>query len=296
MSEPKLVVLGPKGTNGHEGGKKLQNQGWFPNWESPEIKFVSTNVDILTKIANNRSGSYGLVPIENGSGGWVPEVVHCWISMEKEINGRKNPLAPRLRVIGEMSIPVEHYLLVHPSVKNIREISEVRSHPQAIIQSRKNLLKKDLLGKTVACNSTAAAAFMASRDRTIAALASSFAEDLYELKRICRMHDFSGNATRFHIVAKTEKAQYAHLSEKGRTAVIFWLKNRFGALNRVTELFAKSKINMSVIHSIPLGRLNSYAFYCEFDEYTEPGCDLTIELQACCKKLLVLGSYSQEVK
>jgi len=296
MKENDLIVLGREGSNGNFAAQRLLDRGWFPNWETPQIKFVPSNGAILHSVNAGRSNAYGLVPIENGSGGLVSEVIQYWMNMERKINVDKRGVSPRLRVIGEITIPVEHFLLVHPTVKRISQLEVICSHPQAIVQCSNNIARIKFTDKTRATLSTAEAAFKASCSPSVGALASAFAGRLNGLTNLRRMHDFSGNATRFHIVAKSES--HKAFIPNGRTAVILWLRDKPGAFASVADLFREHDINMSSLHAIPLGRLNSYSFYLEFDEFIglDEGSPLFEELSKRCRKLLILGSYQKELK
>ena len=303
MSTPKFYVLGPAGTNGQECLNHWMRHTPFPKGGAPEIELVKgTNTDVIAKVNDGEVGSYGIVPVENGSEGFVLPVLRYWLEHEKELNDQRGQ--PRLRVIAEQTIPVAHHLIVHVSKESIKEIDFILSHPQALGQCDKGISKFKLPDGTSRfpqekrrpTNSTADAVRQVSANPHCAALASEFAQKQYQSTKIIKwnLQDSPYNATRFHVIQKV--AQNPKPAENNRTAILFTLKNVPGALNRVTWILKSS--NMSAITSIHLGKLSQYAFYVEFDTHAhvERGASMLYDLRRrACSKLLVLGSYPQEV-
>lgn len=286
----KIFALGPSGTYGHEAAviaSKLLASQFGVDFE---IVFCSRNVEIFSRVEES-DFACGVVPVENATAGLVNEVIKdYWL---------KRGTTAKTRVIGEIEIPVNHCLLVHKDIGNINEIKAVMSHPQALAQCAVSLDREKIFER-IPTASTAGAAEKISIDlalKNTAAIASYFAGELYKLK-VLRTHfgDSLGNATRFHVVCKTTE-DFSIPTGKDRTAIIFQLPNKPGALISAISCIGNSDVNMSSIHSIPLGISGTYAFYIEFDIHvrTRIGKLVMRGLQLRTKDLLVLGSYPQQV-
>lgn len=208
----------------------------------------------------------------------------------------------KVHVVGEIEIPVNHCLLTRHDTNDIKEVRAVMSHSQALAQCAGNLDKEEIYQR-IPIASTAGAAEKISVDPTIkntAAIASSFAGQLYKLNVLHdHFEDSPGNATRFHIVYKAIYGGPESIcvpTDKDRTAIVFRLPNKPGALVNVISCIADEGVNMSSIHSIPLGVSGTYAFYCEFDVHasTNAGVHIIIKLRLKTEELLVLGSYPRQ--
>lgn len=277
-----ILALGPAGTNAHEAAKRIS-----PLFPGHPVEFCGTNREVLERVCAGES--LGVVPVENGSVGYVGEVIKFWLS-------QKSPA--KLKVIGELTLPIEHHLLVHSSVESIRKIKEVVSHPQALEQCMTHIRKLGV--KTIPVASTAEAARYVARSRvkTRAAIGSAFAAQIYRLKMLHQnIEDSESNATCFHIVGYC----FSHPTGNDKTAVLFRLpgkEKKHGAIVDALLVLKEERVNMSMIHSIPLGTIGKYAFYCEFDCHAqdEKGKKILRHLKKESRgQLLVLGSFSKEL-
>lgn len=277
----KLFVLGPKGTHSHWAAVEfLSNlvQTYLPERKTV---FCSGNAEALHQ-AKNEEG-FCVVPIENSLGGLVDESVRFWLKQSADCP---------IQVIGEVCLPIRHHLMTRRG-GCVEDITEVSSHPQAISQcfeTVKQLCPDAVISKVT---STAAAARDISEGVSItaAAIASEFASVIYGLEIVHRdVHDFPQNTTRFHVVGP---CLYTEVSEFGKTAVIFRVPNTPGSLLKILSAVDKRRVNMSSIHSIPLGVMGEYAFYCEFNchRMTSLGKDLLEDMERIDENLLVLGSF-----
>lgn len=280
----RIFVLGPEGTNSHEAAKKFSQSLPSPSM----FEFCETNREVL-EYALRDASSFAVVPVENGSAGYVGDVLRGFWFAELA----KDKPCP-LKVEAELELPISHQLLVHHSVSSIEGVEEVISHPQALEQCSKHL--KELRIKSRADTSTAAAAkyIALGEHRKKAAIATAFAAYIYGLRILhTNIEDFSSNATRFHLVGR----KYIRSTGSDKTAVMFRLprrENKAGSLISALEITRKEQINMTQFHSIPAGKLGHYAFYCEFECHTEDqkGLALISHLERQSEgQLLVLGSF-----
>ena len=279
----KLFVLGPKGTHSHWAAVDfLSGYTWSP-LPFKEPTFCSSNAEALHK-ARQEEG-FCIVAIENSLGGLVDESIRFWLKQSADCP---------IQVIGELHLPIRHHLMMCRG-GSCDYITEISSHSQAISQcfeTIQQICPDALISKTA---STAASAkdVSESGSMTVAAVASEFASVHYNLDIVYRdVHDFSENMTRFHVVGPRSYAD--DVSVVGKTAVIFRVPNSPGSLLNILSVIERRNINMSSIHSIPLGVMGEYAFYCEFDSHclTSLGKEILGEMSLIDEDLLVLGSFS----
>lgn len=284
----KICALGPAGTNGHEAAKmasEMLKLGQDGADQVTEISFCSRNDEILERVGRDKC--FGVVPIENSSAGLVSEVVRFWLKWAE--------VWLDLNVIGEILLPIEHHLLVHPSIQQVEELSGVMSHPQALAQCAKSLDRLGLKTRIPSASTAGAAAEVAtnSASRSVGAIASRLAGELNGLRVISQhIEDCSGNATRFHLVARRTLPSP---TGNDRTAIIFCVPNRPRALLNPLWCIGTEEVNMSSIHSIPLGTPSEYAFYCELDCHSgdRKGVMILERMRTFTNKIIVLGSYPQ---
>lgn len=287
MSVNKVLVLGPAGTYGHEA------VSLFPRLNDAGIIFCASNSLILEGVLNG-AAEFGVAPIENSTTGFIRETVRFWLRQDGGFSNRG------LYAIGEKNLAIKHCLMAHDN----KTINIVESHPEALEQCRGSLrvlLPKAILRPTISTAAAAESLFLAQKIAAenplllyrpyndTAAIASKFAAEMYELKILKEnIQDNNSNTTRFHLLAKKPSGA----TGDDKTAVIFWLENRFGSLFEAIEIFKATETNMTSIHSIPLGP-GEFAFYVEFDGHreSEPGRTILNILGRRVLKMVVLGSF-----
>lgn len=274
-----IIALGPKGTNGHFVAHKVRSGSRL------RITYAHTNEGVLNGVVRGPA-VMGVVPVENGYEGWVREVIRFWL------NARRRPV-----VIGEVHVPIVHQLLVHPDVEDIRQVTAVVSHPQAIGQCVASL-RKLRIKETITDKSTALAARKVSKKELplhVAALAAPMAAEVYGLRVLKEhMEDDRGNMTRFHIISRQAVPVD---TGNDKTAMIFFTENKPRRLFNALSCICMGEANMSTIHSIPLGEIGKFAFYVEFDGHAKYGEGRRIvrRLETVTEKMILLGSFPKEV-
>jgi chorismate mutase/prephenate dehydratase len=236
---------------------------------------VRTIAEVFTEVEKGNV-AYGVVPIENSSEGVVSHTLDMFVDSE-------------LKICGEILLEVSHNLLSKSGDPG--RVKKIYSHPHAFAQSRK-WLEANLPGVPLfEAASTAAAAELAAKDSTAAAIASELAASLYSLKVISRrIEDITRNFTRFLVVGQKPAAPTRH----DKTSLMFSIKDRVGALYRILEPFAKHDINLTKIESRPSkAKAWEYIFYVDIEGNVadEPVKAALSVLQDECIFLKVLGSY-----
>jgi len=141
--------------------------------------------------------------------------------------------------------------------------------------------------KLINVESTSLGAKLAA-ERNEATIATEVASKLYKIEVLKKgIENNSKNYTRFIVISKQK-------SDGNKTSIIFTLKHLPGALYSILEPFAKRKINLTKIESIPLkDKAWEYVFFVDFGgSINEKKVKKTLdEVEEKTLTLKSLGSY-----
>lgn len=254
----KVALLGPEGTYTHQAAEQ-----YFDNLEPV---FCSTLGEVF------ESDAVKFVPFENSLGGGVSESADLL---------RKNDV----EVTGEQRLEINHALV--SSEENIEDVEKVRSHPQALEQSRSLIEEHGL--EEVEASSTAKAAEEAKGQDGEAALASELAAELNDMNVLgTSVQDTENNVTRFLVVDGENGGGDRSLLilEPG--------EDRPGLLGSMLSCFSGHGINLSYIQSRPTKEgLGDYYFLVEAEaDSDEREFKLAEKCLETYAEVKVLGSYS----
>ncbi len=139
--------------------------------------------------------------------------------------------------------------------------------------------------------STTEAVQRAAKEKNSAAIASIEASKIYGLKALKEsIQDVAHNTTRFLIIS----SQDVPPTGNDRTAIVFSIKDKVGALHAMLTPFYKNKINLTKIESRPSKKKAwDYYFFVDFEGHQ---LDTNVkkalnQLEGMCKYLKVVGSY-----
>jgi prephenate dehydratase len=169
-----------------------------------------------------------------------------------------------LQVIGEVYLSISQNLLVNPGVQ-LKDIKEVHSHPMAILQCLDFLEQQDF--KLVESEDTALSAKMVHQHKSkhIAAIASKFAAQLYNLEVIAPdIHTLKNNITRFLIMVPKNKSLVIEGADKA--SIYFQTDHSKGILSKILAKIANRGANLSKLQSMPIpGSTFKYGFYADVE-------------------------------
>ncbi|MGM9842822.1 MAG: prephenate dehydratase [Muribaculaceae bacterium] len=189
---------------------------------------------------------YGIVAIENTiAGSILPNY---------ELLRKSN-----LRIIGEYKMRISHVLCALPG-ETIESLSEVNSHPMALMQCEEYLRQYPHL-KIIEKTDTAGSAQEIASKRLSghAAVCGEYAAELYGLNILQKgIETNKRNFTRFLILDHDkENAENAN-----KASIVFTLPHTRGALSKVLTILTFYDINLSKIQSLPVvGSEWEYRFY-----------------------------------
>lgn len=270
QERPAFACLGPEGSFSEQALRRLVG-------DEIEVLHKESVEEVFSSMSRGEV-RWGIVPIENSIGGTVLETLDSFMRA-----------APSVKI--RVEIPMEVELVLASEADSLEEIEEVRSHPQALSQSR-NWLSRNLPGaRRTATNSTSAAAAEAKGNRSVGAVCSRLAARIYDLKVLAsHVEDNPGNVTRFWLISTEE----APPSRQDKTSILFNVPHRPGTLFKALKPLYEAGLNLTHIQSRPMpGSTFEYIFFVDFEGGTseERVRRALEEMKSLCSFLKVLGSY-----
>jgi prephenate dehydratase len=223
----------------------------------------------------------GLIPIENSLHGRIADIHHLL------------PDAP-LYILGEHFHRVRHQLLAVQGA-TLSSIKTVVSQEPALGQCRKIIQELGLKRQLWADTAGAARHVADTKDKSLAAVASSLAAEIHRLVVLrADVEDADHNVTRFLIMSRTPE-DAVNNGDHVITTFIFRVRNVPAALYKALGGFATNGVNMTKLESYQLeGSFNATQFYADIDGHPEErNVRLALEeLQFFTSSLKVLGVYA----
>ncbi len=267
----KIAFQGEPGAFSHAAAHAL-----FPADEAlPCITFEDT-----ISAVQNGEADYGVVPVENSLYGRITDIYHLLPQSGLYING-------------EHFLRVEMNLLGLPGT-TLDEIEAVQSLSVALGQCRKFIARHRL--RTINGVDTAGSAREVAQrgDRTVGAIASRFAAEVYGLDVIAaNIEDAAHNTTRFLVVSRRPETPTAG-SVKVKTTFVFRVRNVPAALYKAMGGFATNGVNMTKLESYMLdGSFTATQFYADIEGHPDDrNVQLAFEeLRFFTDQFHVLGVY-----
>jgi prephenate dehydratase/chorismate mutase len=246
-------------------------------WD-PSLISIPNN-DFTEVFENVAAGIYdfGIVPVENSLGGVISQVNQLIINTD-------------LFVTGAVELTVHHCLLALPGTDH-RELRTVYSHAQALEQCHHFLIRNKLEPLPYYDTAGSAKMLLDQMPKASAAIASKLAADIYHLDIIKEnIEDFEHNITRFLIFSR-EKPK----TEGNKCSIIFSTAHKAGTLFKVLEVFARSKLNLTRIESLP-NQQGSFAFFLDFmgSDRDEKVRQTLEEVREHTRNFRLLGCYQEK--
>ena len=204
----------------------------------------------------------------------------------------------KLRIIGEQKKRISHVLAALPG-QSIDELSEVNSHPMALMQCEQYLRRHPNLKMIERFDTAGSAKEIAEQHLTgHAAVCGDYAARLYGLEILeSGIETNRRNFTRFLIVANPLLASEIGPSEKevNKASIVFTLPHTGGALSKVLTILSFYDMNLSKIQSMPIiGREWEYRFYVDLTFGSIVRYHQAIDaVRPLTNELMTLGEYAE---
>ena len=267
----KIAIQGIKGSNHHQVAKDCYGD---------DIELVEClSFDELVDKLLSKEADQGVMAIENSIAGSI-------IPNYALVNHND------LHIIGEYYLNIHHNLMVLKGQK-ISDISEVSSHPMALLQCKEYFRQYPHI-KLVEDVDTAETAKRIQEQKLahVAAIAPKVAAELYGLDIVANdIQTIKNNATRF-IIVQTKKAALPE-AEITKASIRFITDHKRGSLAAVLNVMSDCRLNLTKIQSLPVIETPwKYAFFVDvtfndFADFTKAKSLLNI----MSEDFKVLGEY-----
>ena len=267
----KIAIQGIKGSNHHQVAKDCYGD---------DIELVEClSFDELVDKLLSKEADQGVMAIENSIAGSI-------IPNYALVNHND------LHIIGEYYLNIHHNLMVLKGQK-ISDISEVSSHPMALLQCKEYFRQYPHI-KLVEDVDTAETAKRIQEQKLahVAAIAPKVAAELYGLDIVANdIQTIKNNATRFIIVqTKNDALPEAEIT---KATIRFITDHKRGSLAAVLNVMSDCRLNLTKIQSLPVIETPwKYAFFVDvtfndFADFTKAKSLLNI----MAEDFKVLGEY-----
>lgn len=223
-----------------------------------------------------------MIPVENTLAGRVSDIYH---------------LLPEgnLFITEEHFLPIRHQLLGIKGAQ-ISDIKIARSHAMALGQVRKNLMALGIAPMEDIDTAGAAHKVAMRGDKSIAAVASILAAELYGLDILkANIEDEPHNTTRFLTLAP--KPAPVKADGPWVTSFIFKVRNVPSALYKALGGFATNGLNMTKLESYMVGgSFRATQFYADVEGHPDDDAmgHALDELRFFSEKVVMLGTYAAD--
>lgn len=205
-----------------------------------------------------------------------------------------------LSIVGEQHLYISHVLCALPG-QTIDQLTEVNSHPMALMQCEQYLLRHPNL-KMVETSDTAGSAQYITENQVKghAAVCGRYAAELYGLNILDEdIQTNKRNFTRFLIVADPLEAEELTKDKTiDKASLVFTLPHTHGSLSKILTIFSFYDINLTKIQSMPIiGREWEYRFYIDvtFDNYMRYKQSIDA-VRPLLNEFKILGEYKAYAK
>lgn len=232
------------------------------------------------KLVSEGEADLAMIPVENSNAGRV-SVVHFLLPQTG------------LHIIGEFFLPINHQLLGLPGTK-LADVKSASSHPQALAQCSEFLKRHGIKPTARIDTALSCQDVLKFQDKSIAAIASKLAGEIYGLDVVApNVENARNNTTRFLIMAREPEIPE---DDGGAfiTSFIFKAKNIPAALYKALGGFATNGINITKLESYLLeGKFVSAQFYAEIESHPSRKAfqNAFDELKFFSESIHVLGTY-----
>ncbi len=267
----KIAIQGIKGSNHHQVAKDCFGD---------DIELVEClSFDALVDKLLSNEADQGVMAIENSIAGSI-------IPNYALVNHNN------LHIIGEYYLNIHHNLMMLKGQK-IEDITEVSSHPMALLQCKEYFRQYPQI-RLVEDVDTAETAkrIQEQKLKHVAAIAPNVAAELYGLDIVANdIQTIQNNATRF-IIVKT-KNNVLPEAEITKASLRFITDHKRGSLAAVLNVMSDCRLNLTKIQSLPVIETPwKYAFFVDvtFTDYADFTKAKSL-LNIMAEDFKVLGEY-----
>ncbi len=274
FGKAKIGYLGPKGTFSWFAAKKISSK-------KSQLTPFSTIREIFEAV-NSLEIDFGVVPVYNVSAGIVSETIYTLIDYP-------------IYTLGSFFIPIHYGLL--SKEKSLKDIKEIKSHPQSFSQCRWWLSNNLTNVLKIPTASTISAIEKDKNKKGTGFIVPLESVKLFKLNLLAKnIEDFKENSTKFLLIARTIDKNILKKVEVSKNKSLLFLSvyDRLGILRDILNVFAQNDINLTALHSIP-GHFHAwdYLFFIEAEvSYFSKKLEKVVKIlnQKYCPFIRVVGA------
>ncbi len=274
MTDKIIAYQGVEGAYSH-----LACQNAFPDSRS----IACESFEDAMELVENHTADFAMIPVENSTAGRVEEIYR---------------LIPEssLFIVDEHFEPVNHCLL---GIKGstLEDIRYVASHPQALAQCHKNILKGNMTAVARFDTAGSAREIRDKNDPAWGAIASRLAAELYDLEILRESFgDLKGNVTRFIVLSRESTTPQFDATKAYITSLIFQVRDIPAALFKALGGFATNGVNLSKLESYSTtGSLQVSRFHIDIEAHPDEShlARAMDELRFFAREIKCLGVYEK---
>ena len=238
----------------------------------------ATFEDVIEAV-NSGAAELAMLPVENTTYGRVADI---------------HRLLPDsgLHIVDEAFVRVHINVLGVPGA-SVEDIKTAYSHLVLLPQCAGWLKEHSVRGAVSPDNARAARDVAEAGDKSVAALASELAAEVYGLDVLARnIEDQDHNTTRFLVMSKSP--DFTRRGDTMITTFVFRVRNIPAALYKAMGGFATNGVNMTKLESYMIdGSFSATQFYADIEGHPDdPNVQLALaELDYFTSEIIVLGVY-----
>lgn len=275
QEEPlKIGYLGPEGT--------FTQSAVYKQFGHSVRALPLATIDEVFHEVESGVADFGVVPIENSTGGSVNHTLD-------------NFLTSPLKICGEVEMRIRQHLL--GTMDGLEQVVRVCTHPQSLAQCRAWLKQFLPDAELVEVSSNAEGARRARDEAGTAAIAGDAAAEVYGLEKlVADIEDHADNTTRFLVIGR----EIFPPSGDDKTTLLLSTADTddAGALHKLLEPLAERGVNMTRIESRPSRRRKwHYVFFIDVDGHAADSevARALADLERNAQLFRVLGSYPKAI-
>jgi len=278
VQKPKRIAI----QGGYGAFHEIAANAYFEN-ENIEIVPRNTFKDLFLALKSGRV-DYGITAIENSiAGSILPNYTLLQESM--------------LKIVGEVYLRIRQNLVALPG-QTMEDITEVRSHPMAILQCQRFFDEYPRIRLVDSPDTALSAKEISDKQlKGSAAISSKQAAKKYNLEVISEnIETNSMNYTRF-LILRGRNGNNPAQEQVNKASLTFALAHTIGGLSKVLSILSFYDINLAKVQSMPIiGRDWEYQFFVdvEIDNYYfyKQAIDA---IRPFTQDLLILGEYKKGI-
>lgn len=266
---------------GYEGSFHQQAANIFFN-KNVTVECCDTFRDLIAAAKDSKRTNGAVMAIENSIAGSI-------LPNYKLLQGSN------LVIVGEVYLQIHQNLLVNHDVE-LEDIREVHSHTMALQQCYDYLDQYNW--KLVESDDTALSAKHIAKHKSkhIAAIASSTAAEIYDLKILApKIQTLKKNYTRFLVLKRPQDVVDEQTGNKA--SINFQTVHKEGTLARVLGVIAINGINLSKLQSFPIpGSEFKYQFHVDMEFDSMKKFHRVIEkIKPLTEEIKIYGIYNKGI-